>query len=93
MAFDLHKEAFICNIELPISSQIAVIVDLENSVAVCNLHQLHNQFSLWTLDDEACLSGGGASKASWTTKFIVDLGVPLDLVEGVFSSVDFLIQP
>ncbi|XP_074352524.1 F-box/kelch-repeat protein At2g43270-like [Apium graveolens] len=46
---------------------------------------------VWTLDDEACFGGSGEINASWTMMFNIDLSEPLDYVEGVVNSVEFLI--
>ncbi|KAK1362862.1 hypothetical protein POM88_038423 [Heracleum sosnowskyi] len=90
MAFDLNKELFICNINLPVSSNDARIIDFKDSVAVYNCQGL-DKLNLWMLDDEACLRRSGGIKASWTKMFCIELGVPLYSVEGFFNNVEFLI--
>ena len=66
MAFDLNKEVFIYNIKLPtVDPEGTCIAGYYDSIAVMMCEQSENKVKLWTLDDEACLSGGGV-EASWT---------------------------
>ena len=93
MAFDLNKEVFICNIKLPVAvgPVEACIADFNDSISVCIYNKLDDKLKLWTLDDEACLRGGGV-EVSWTIKLNIEVGwEPFDHVKGLFNSVEFLL--
>ncbi|KAK1380043.1 F-box domain-containing protein [Heracleum sosnowskyi] len=94
MAFNLNKEVFICDINLPVNSLDDLniqtsVTDFKDTVAVMFSILNQGKINLWTLDNETCVCSGGV-KASWTKVLSVDLGVPLDSVEGLFNNVHFL---
>ncbi|KAK1380042.1 F-box domain-containing protein [Heracleum sosnowskyi] len=93
MAFDLNKELFICDINLPGDAQSSLktrVCDFKDTVAVMFSNMVNGKIQLWTLDDEACLCGGGV-KALWTNVLSIDLGVPLNFVEGLFNNFQLLL--
>ncbi|XP_017250926.1 putative F-box protein At1g32420 [Daucus carota subsp. sativus] len=93
MAFDLNKEVFIYNIKLPtVDPEGTCIAEYYGSIAVMMLcEQSEKKVKLWTLDDEACLSGGGV-EASWTMKLSFDVGDQhFYRPRGLFNSVEFLL--
>ena len=91
MAFNLNKEVFIFNIELPGDPVSTCITEYNGSVAASVFQKSENKVKLWTLDDEACLRGGGV-EASWTMKLSCDIvGKRFDFVAGLFNSVEFLL--
>lgn len=100
IAFDLNKEVFICNIDLPTHSFDhhdcshfdACITDFNDSIDVFNSRNegFDGKINLWTLDDEACLHGSGA-KASWSLIISLYLGNASLGVWGFFNNVEFLI--
>lgn len=94
MAFDLHKEVFTCGIRpLPARSFNSSFTDFNDSIAIIVSEDESNVYKLWTLDDEACLHGGGV-KASWTLRLTIDVDFPEDSsphVYGCFNSGDFLL--
>ncbi|KAK1386363.1 F-box domain-containing protein [Heracleum sosnowskyi] len=91
MAFDLNKEVFTCDIQLPVCTIIACIAEFKDSIAVIisNFNE-EGRINLWTLDDEACLCGTGV-KASWTMMLTVDVGVECHWVYGIFNSAELLL--
>ncbi|XP_074338103.1 uncharacterized protein LOC141675289 [Apium graveolens] len=93
MAFNLNKEVFVRDIELPVSCICydARIADFKDSISVIisKCEELGETIKLWTLDDETCLHGGGV-KASWTLKLSIDVGERFDCVQGCFNS-EFLL--
>ncbi|KAK1386369.1 F-box domain-containing protein [Heracleum sosnowskyi] len=92
MAFDLNKEVFICDIQLPVRSNDVCIAEFYDSVAVIILSfkEKWDGIKLWTLNDEACLGGVGV-KASWTMMLTIDAGERCEWVYGIFKSVEFLL--
>ncbi|KAK1386372.1 F-box domain-containing protein [Heracleum sosnowskyi] len=64
MAFDLNKEVFICDIQLPAHSDDACLADFKDSIAVILSNFGDDMINLWTLDDEACLRGVGVEESS-----------------------------
>nr|XP_017251750.1 PREDICTED: uncharacterized protein LOC108222342 [Daucus carota subsp. sativus] len=91
MAFDLNKEVFIYNIKLPVDPEDTCIAEYYDSIAVMMCEKSENKVKLWTLDDEACLSGGGV-EASWTMKLSFDVGDQnFYRPRGLFNSVEFLL--
>ncbi|XP_074346171.1 F-box/kelch-repeat protein At3g23880-like [Apium graveolens] len=101
MAFNLNKEVFVCDVKLPISCYcgsicyVAQIAEFKDSVSVIisKCEKLGKTISLWTLDDEACLHGGGV-KALWTFKLSIDVESEichLEWVQGLYNSVEFLL--
>lgn len=99
MAFDLNKEVFICHINLPVrpfddDSEYfnTCIAEFKDSIAI-NFSENNiwsDKIKLWKLDDETCLHGGGV-KASWTLMLNINLGEPLQYVDDLFNSVEFLV--
>ncbi|XP_017222032.1 F-box/kelch-repeat protein At3g06240 [Daucus carota subsp. sativus] len=95
VAFDLNKEVFICRINVPVSSfefgSSSEIAQYKDSIAFIHSDSIMDgKINLWTLDNEACLSGGGV-EASWTKVLILDVGVPFLFVEGLFNNTQFLL--
>lgn len=99
MAFDINKEVFVCDIDLPAHSFDhdiyrfeARITDFNDSIAVFNSTNkgFNDKINLWTLDDEACLHGSGV-KASWSLTISIYLGNVPQFVGGIFNNVEFLI--
>ncbi|KAK1398268.1 F-box domain-containing protein [Heracleum sosnowskyi] len=90
IAFDLNKEVFICDIELPTEPSCARITDFNDSISVSAYVELDNKVYLWTLESEACLQGGGVN-ASWTKILSVDVGVQLGWVAGLVNNDEFLL--
>ncbi|KAK1398638.1 F-box domain-containing protein [Heracleum sosnowskyi] len=92
MAFNLNKELFICDINLPgcsfddapgsIETRVS---DFKDTITVIFFVVDDGEIQLWTLDDEACLHGGGV-EALWTNVLSIDVGVPLLFVEGLFNN-------
>lgn len=69
----------------------ARITDFNDSVAVFMFEDFNGNINLWTLDDEACLHGGGV-KASWTLMLSTNVGGQIIYVEGLFNRVEFLLM-
>lgn len=92
IAFDLDKEVFTCDIQIPEGSLDYCITDFNDSIAIITSkeEELNNIFKLWTLNDETCLHGGGV-EASWTLMFMVDVDFPHRHVFGCLNSGDFLL--
>ncbi|XP_063949007.1 F-box protein At4g11590-like [Daucus carota subsp. sativus] len=91
MAFDLNKEVFIYDIKLPVDPEDTCIAEYYDSIAVMMCERSENKVKLWTLDDEACLSGGGV-EASWTMKLSFDVGDQhFYRPQGIFNSVEFIL--
>lgn len=55
--FQFNKEVFICDINLPVTSPDARIVEFKDSIAVSifKFQEKTDRINLWTLDDKACL--------------------------------------
>ncbi|XP_017220910.1 F-box/kelch-repeat protein At2g43445 isoform X2 [Daucus carota subsp. sativus] len=98
IAFDLNKEVFICDIKLPVGSDDVKscrgthIAQYKDTIAFISYDNIRGseKINLWTLDNEACLSGGGL-EASWTKVLGLDVGVSFDNVEGLFNNIQFLL--
>ncbi|KAK1392879.1 hypothetical protein POM88_011935 [Heracleum sosnowskyi] len=95
MAFDLHKEVFTCGIHpLPARSFNSTFIDFKGSIGIITSKGYEsNAYNLWTLDDEACLHGGGVN-ASWTPRLSIDVDYPSPYpphVYGCFDSGEFLL--
>ncbi|KAK1392881.1 F-box domain-containing protein [Heracleum sosnowskyi] len=93
MAFDLEKEVFTCGIRpLPATSFNSTFIDFNGSVGIITKGCESKAYNLWTLDDEACLRGGGV-KASWTPRLSIDVDCPMPYprVYGCFDSGEFLL--
>ncbi|KAK1386368.1 F-box domain-containing protein [Heracleum sosnowskyi] len=91
MAFDLNREVFVCDIELPARSDDACLADFKDSIAVILSNFGEDMINLWTLDDEACLRGVGV-EASWTMMLTIDVGVRVDWVYGIFNTFELLLS-
>ncbi|XP_063950131.1 uncharacterized protein LOC135152896 [Daucus carota subsp. sativus] len=102
MAFDLEAEVFVCGVELPdvfgdgtipdyLINILAVITDFNDSIAVTISNFCDTDFSLWTLDDEACLRGDEV-EASWTKMLSIDVGLPISSVLGYYNRRDFMLK-
>lgn len=98
MAFDLNKEVFIWNINLPVNSFYDGdnyypyrVAEFKDNVAVSITHMEEGKIQLWTLDDEACLCDGGVN-ASWTKVLTVDVGVTINFVGCFFNNVHFALN-
>ncbi|KAK1380044.1 hypothetical protein POM88_026788 [Heracleum sosnowskyi] len=99
LAFNLNKEVFICNINLPLSTLDdakpfdiqTCVTDFENTIAFIISILNKGKINLWTLDNEASVCTNGV-KASWTKVLSVDVGVPLGFVHGLFNNVQFLLS-
>ncbi|XP_017220909.1 F-box/kelch-repeat protein At3g06240 isoform X1 [Daucus carota subsp. sativus] len=82
IAFDLNKEVFICDIKLPVGSDDVKscrgthIAQYKDTIAFISYDNIRGseKINLWTLDNEACLSGGGL-EASWTKVLGLDVGI------------------
>lgn len=92
MAFNLNKELFICDINLPVSSfhdaQSSTntrVSNFNDTIAAIFCNMYNGEIQLWKLDNEACLCGDGV-KALWTKVLSIDVGLPLYLVEGLFNN-------
>ncbi|WOH12843.1 hypothetical protein DCAR_0832352 [Daucus carota subsp. sativus] len=97
VAFDLNKEVFIRDINLPVGSfdygsSSSEIAQYKDTIAFIVSYSIADsaKINLWTLDNEACLSGGGV-EASWTKVLSLDVGVPFNFVEGLFNDTQFLL--
>ncbi|XP_074364465.1 F-box/kelch-repeat protein At3g23880-like [Apium graveolens] len=97
MAFNLNKELFICDINLPVtsfddaqSSTKTRVSNFNDTIAVIFCTMDNGKIQLWTLDNEACLCGGGV-QALWTKVLSIDVGLPLYLVEGLYNNSQFLV--
>ena len=71
IAFDINKEVFISDINLPYSlGDYAYfetrVTEFKDSVATIVSVMYKRKIKLWTLDDEACLCRSGGVEASWT---------------------------
>ncbi|KAK1352866.1 hypothetical protein POM88_052704 [Heracleum sosnowskyi] len=67
------------------------ILEFHNSVAVTllmNVDDTNRRICIWTLNDYACLHGGGV-EASWTPMFSITLATSGELIRGYFSNGDF----
>lgn len=91
MAFDLNKEVLNCAINFPVGTFNARIIEVNDSVGVVLANDIKwkSKIRLWTLDDEACLRGGGV-EASWTLMFSIDVGLSVQFVHGYFNGGDLL---
>lgn len=97
VAFDLNKEVFICDIKLPLSSNVSgtstCIVDFKDIIAAVIFRGADHEIKLWTLDNEACLCSGDCGvEASWTMMLSIDLSQRFDFVRGLFNSVEFMLR-
>ena len=99
MLLILNKEVFICDIQLPVGSSYDVkssigthIAEFKDTIAFISYDSIrdNNKIKLWTLDNEACLSGGGV-EALWTKVLSLEVGVPFNFVEGLFNNIQFLL--
>ncbi|KAL8105119.1 hypothetical protein AgCh_029058 [Apium graveolens] len=97
MAFDLNKDLFIWDVNLPVSSFNGAqsfiktrVIDFKDTIVVTISNMDEGKIQLWTLDDEACLYGGEVN-ASWTKVLTVDVGVPLNIVGSLFNNVQLLL--
>ncbi|XP_074354822.1 putative F-box protein At1g47790 [Apium graveolens] len=77
--------------ETRVTESNARIIEYSKSIAVLVLRDnglnYNKRVKMWTLDDDACLCGGGV-EASWTPVFSIDLGIPAYIVHGFFSNKD-----
>nr|XP_017255538.1 PREDICTED: putative F-box protein At1g32420 [Daucus carota subsp. sativus] len=77
-----------------IESNDVRIIEFNKSIAVIIVWDYglndDKKINLWTLDDDACLRGGGV-EASWPLMFSIDLGMPLDFIHGYSSNGDIVI--
>nr|XP_017232458.1 PREDICTED: putative F-box protein At4g21240 isoform X2 [Daucus carota subsp. sativus]XP_017232537.1 PREDICTED: putative F-box protein At4g21240 isoform X2 [Daucus carota subsp. sativus] len=98
IAFDLNKEVFVCDIKLPVNISggghrflyDARVVVFKDSVAfITSTFSKPHRMNLWTLDDEACLRGGGV-QASWTLKLNIGLDEDFYYFQGLYNSIDLL---
>lgn len=93
MAFNLNTEVFTIGLKLPLTKCLdACFGDFNGTIAVITSQksELNYTFSLWTLDDEACLHGGKV-EASWTLMLSIDVDYPYPRVYGCFNSGDFVL--
>ncbi|KAK1352970.1 F-box domain-containing protein [Heracleum sosnowskyi] len=106
MSFDLNKEVFNLAIKLPVvydrARDEACIVEFNKSVGVVilinawnrdkNDRRLDKKINMWSLDDDACLRGGGA-EALWTIMFSIDVVTPCPttIFLGFFSNGNLLL--
>ncbi|KAK1369823.1 hypothetical protein POM88_035915 [Heracleum sosnowskyi] len=104
IAFDLNREVFNCDIKFPAptfdgsitefdsSNHHATISKYNNFVAViiCKKSDYDHKINFWSLDDEACLRGGGIS-ASWTLRLNIIVNQPVQFVHRYFRGGDFLL--
>lgn len=97
MAFDLNKELFICDINLPVTSFDDApgsidtrVSDFKDTITIIFTNMYNGKIQLWTLGDEACLRVGGV-RALWTNVLSIDVGVPLHFVDGLFNNFQFLL--
>lgn len=109
MAFDLNKEVLNCAMKLPIvisDNDGARVIEFKNSVAVIIMvdqlnyvnrdWRLDEKINMWTLNDEACLRGGGV-EASWTPMFSIDIftaanpDMAATIIHGYFRERDLLL--
>ncbi|XP_017221701.1 uncharacterized protein LOC108198456 [Daucus carota subsp. sativus] len=103
LTFDLNKEVFHCGIDLPVVSKPVVsfanrsslfgtqtcVTEFKDTIAyIISIND--GKIDMWTLDDKDCLGGRGV-KASWSKVHVIDLGAPLNLVQFIFSSAQFLV--
>ncbi|KAK1360082.1 F-box domain-containing protein [Heracleum sosnowskyi] len=93
MAFDLNKEVLNCAIKFPVCTFDARIIEFNDSIAVIvsMANESNDKINMWTLDDEACLCGGGV-EASWTLMFSVDLDLLVQFVYSYFRNGDLLLM-
>lgn len=86
-AFDLNTEVFTVGIELPTECLCLLLQQLQCTIVVITsqINERIHTFNLWTLDDEACLRGGGV-EASWSEILSVDVDFPIHSVCGCFNS-------
>ncbi|XP_063938218.1 F-box protein At5g07610-like isoform X2 [Daucus carota subsp. sativus] len=96
IAFDLNKEVFVCDIKLPVNiKSVHSLYDTQDvvfkdSIAfIAYMIDKPHRINLWTLDDEACLRGGGV-QASWTLKLNIGLDEQFFDVQGLNNIVDLL---
>lgn len=102
---DAHAQVLNCAINLPVINDAHAhddddydydygdetrIIEFNNTVAVIMLMGSDKKINMWTLDDDACLRGGGV-EASWTPMFSIDLGTPAHLIHGYFSNGNLLL--
>nr|XP_017223123.1 PREDICTED: uncharacterized protein LOC108199693 isoform X2 [Daucus carota subsp. sativus] len=96
VAFDLNKEVFICDNNLPVGSfeyvEYSKIAQYKDTIAFIVSDSItdNNKINLWILDNIACLRGG--VEASWTKVLSFDVGAPYDVVEGPFNDIQFLLE-
>ncbi|KAK1369514.1 hypothetical protein POM88_035606 [Heracleum sosnowskyi] len=104
IAFDLNAEVFNCGIKFPapifdesitefsFSDHHATITKYNASIAaiIRKRSDYDCKINLWSLDDEACLRGGGICP-SWTLRLNIIVNQPVQYVHGYFSEGDFLL--
>ncbi|XP_074348663.1 F-box protein CPR1-like [Apium graveolens] len=93
MAFDLNKEVLNCAIKFPVCTFDARIIEFNYTIAcIISMRGTSNdKINMWTLDDEACLRGGGV-EASWTLMFTVGLDLSVQYVYSYFRTGDLLLR-
>ncbi|XP_074343177.1 uncharacterized protein LOC141681011 [Apium graveolens] len=72
------------------SSTKTRVSNFNDTIAVIFCTMDNGKIQLWTLDNEACLCGGGV-QALWTKVLSIDVGLPLYLVEGLYNNSQFLV--
>lgn len=104
IAFDLNAGVFNCLIKFPAPTfdesitefdgfdPHARITEYNGSIAaiICRRSDYDRKINLWSLDDAACLSGGGI-QASWTLRLNIIVDQPVQFVHGYFRGDDFLL--
>lgn len=102
IAFDLNSEVFNCGIKFPAPTydiiefdcfeHQATITNYNDSIAAIIFTSCGNDcnINLWSLDDEACLRGGGIC-SSWTLRLNIIVKQPVQFVYGYLRDGDFLL--
>lgn len=104
ISFNLNAEVFKCVIKFPAPTfdkkitefnafdPQARITEYNGSIAaiICRRSDYDRKINLWSLDDKACLGGGGI-QASWTLRLNITVDQPVQFVHGYFRGDDFLL--
>ncbi|KAK1372375.1 hypothetical protein POM88_028568 [Heracleum sosnowskyi] len=93
LAFNLNKEVFTSDIQLPCKNCNSRITDLNDCIACiyAKESESNNKIYMCKLDDEACLRYGGG-KASWALMLNINVNFMFKYVYGYFNNGDLMLD-